>query len=81
MWGTASFNILTFDNIPTVYVFCMYYKTNSVFCPIQHSISGFNNRDEKCVLRSTKWIFKIKRITFRSQRINLMEIILLNVCK
>jgi hypothetical protein len=29
-----------------IYVFCIYLGTNSNFCPIQHKLIGFYNRDE-----------------------------------
>jgi len=39
-------------------VFCIYLSTNSDLCHLQHKLIGFYNRDEKCSLRSTNWIFK-----------------------
>jgi hypothetical protein len=33
-------------------------RTNSDFCPSQHKFFGFDNRDEKCLLRGTVWVFK-----------------------
>jgi hypothetical protein len=46
--------------LPTqlIYVFCIYLRTNSDLCPIQHKLIGFYTRDEKCLLRGTDWIFK-----------------------
>ena len=39
-----------------VCVFCIYLRINSDFCPIQQI--GFYNRDEKCLLSGTHWVFK-----------------------
>jgi len=27
-------------------------------CHLQHKLFGFYNRDEKCLLRGTDWVFK-----------------------
>ena len=40
----------------SVSVLCI--RTDRQFCPIQHSVIGFYNRDGKCLLRGTDWIFK-----------------------
>ena len=32
--------------------------TNSGLCHLQHKLIGFYNRDEKCLLRGTDWVFK-----------------------
>ena len=41
-----------------IYVFCIYLRTNSDLCHLQHWLIGFYNRDEKCLQRGTDWIFK-----------------------
>ena len=41
-----------------IYVFYIYLKTNTVLCNLQHKLIGFYNRDEKCLLRGTNWVFK-----------------------
>jgi hypothetical protein len=41
-----------------IYVFCIYLRTNSELCHLQHKLIGFYNRDEKCLHRGTKWVFK-----------------------
>ena len=55
-------NSLTFNNCTfcphCIYVFCIYLKTNSELCHLQHKLIGFYNRDEKCLLRGTNWVFK-----------------------
>ena len=40
------------------YVFCIYLRTNSDLCHLQHKLIGFYNRDEKCLLRGKNWVFK-----------------------
>jgi hypothetical protein len=45
-------------------VFCIYLRTNSGFCSIQHKLIGFSNRDEKCLLRGTNWVFKSSSLRF-----------------
>ena len=44
--------------LPTLYVFCIYLRTKSDLCHLQHKLIGFYNRDEKCLLRGTNWVFK-----------------------
>jgi len=39
-------------------VFCIYLRTNSDLCHLQHKLIGFSNRDEKCLQRGTNWFFK-----------------------
>jgi len=39
-------------------VFCIYLRTNSDLCHLQHKLIGFYNRDEKCLQRGTDWGFK-----------------------
>ena len=43
--------------LPTLYLFCIYLRTNSDSCHLQHELIGFYNRDEKCLLRGTNWVF------------------------
>ena len=53
------FNIQQLYVLPTdcVYVFCIYLRTDSDLCHLQHKLIGFYNRDEKCLLRGTNWVF------------------------
>jgi hypothetical protein len=48
---------LTFKNsTPCPYcinVFCIYLRTNSDLCHLQHKLIGFYNQDEKCLQRGT----------------------------
>jgi hypothetical protein len=41
-----------------IYVFCVYLRTNSDLCHLQHKLIGFCNWDEKCLQRGTDWGFK-----------------------
>ena len=53
---------LTFNNCTfcphCIYVFCIYLRTKSDLCHLQHKLIGFYNRDEKCLQRGTDWVFK-----------------------
>ena len=40
-----------------MYVFLIYLRTNSDLYHLQHKLIGFYNRDEKCLLRGTNWVF------------------------
>jgi len=40
-------------------MFCIYLRTNSDLCHLQHKLVGFYNGDEKCLLRGTDWVFKL----------------------
>ena len=54
--------VLTFNSCTLcphcIYVFCIYLRTNSDLCHLQHKLIGFYNRDEKCLLLGTYWVFK-----------------------
>ena len=39
-------------------MFCIYLRTNSDLCHLQHKLIGFYNRDEKCLQRGTDWVIK-----------------------
>jgi hypothetical protein len=39
-------------------VFCIYLRTNSDLCHLQHKLIGFDNRDEMCLQRGMDWVFK-----------------------
>ena len=64
-WCTTS---LTFNNCTLcphcIYVFCIYLRTNSDLCYLQHKLIGFYNRDEKCLQRGTDWVFKYSGLRF-----------------
>jgi len=59
MYSTTS---LIFNNCTLcphcTFGFRIYLRTNSAFCHLQHKLIGFNNRDEKCLLRGTDRGFK-----------------------
>ena len=44
--------------------FCIYLRTNSDLCHLQHKLIGFYNRDEKCLQRGTDWVFKRSSLRF-----------------
>jgi hypothetical protein len=54
------FNIQQLYILPThcIYVFCIYLRTNSDLCQLQHKLIGFYNWDEKYLLRVTNFVFK-----------------------
>ena len=52
------FNIQQLYSLTKLYVFCIYLRTNSDLCHLQHKLIGFYNRDEKCLQRGTDWGFK-----------------------
>ena len=53
------FNIQQLYALPhSIYMFCIYLRTNSDLCHLQHKLIGFYNRDEKCLQRGTDWVFK-----------------------
>ena len=41
-----------------IFEFCIYLRTNSDLYCLHHKLNGFDNRDEKCLLRGTNWVFK-----------------------
>ena len=43
---------------------CIYLRTNSDLCHLQHELIGFYNRDEKCLQRGTDWFFKQSGLRF-----------------
>jgi len=52
-----------------IYVFCIYLRTNSDLCHLQHKLIGFYNRDEKCLQRGTDWVFKLSGLRFVLKRL------------
>ena len=46
------------------YVFCIYLRTNSDLCHLHHKLTGFYNRDEKCLQRGTSWVFQKSSLSF-----------------
>ena len=61
-WSRDAPTSLTFNNWSScphcIYVFCIYLRTNSDLCHLQHKLISFYNRDEKCLQRGTDWGFK-----------------------
>jgi hypothetical protein len=54
------FNIQQLYVLPTLYLCVLYLSENKqrLVCHLQHKLIGFYNRDEKCLLRGTNWVFK-----------------------
>ena len=67
------FDIQQFYVLPTqcVYVLSIYLRTNSDLCHLQHKLIGFYNRDEKCLLRGTHWVFKSSSLRFVFKGLNI----------
>ena len=52
------FNIQQLYVLPTLYLCVLYlYENKQWLCHLQHKLIGFYNRDEKCLLRGTNWVF------------------------
>jgi len=45
-------------------VFCIYLRTNSDLCHLQHKLIGFYNREEKCLQRVTDRVLKYSSLRF-----------------
>jgi len=56
--GTGSLNNKCTLCLRGIYVFCIYLRTNSDLCHLQHKLIDFYNLDEKCLQRGTDWVFK-----------------------
>jgi len=53
------FNIEQLYALPALYLcVCIYLRTSSDLCHLQHKLISFYNTDEKCLQRGTDWIFK-----------------------
>ena len=53
------FNIQQLYVLPTLYLCVLYLSENKQdLCHLQRKLIGFYNRDEKCLLCSTNWVFK-----------------------
>ena len=56
---SQQFNIQQFYILPTLYLFFIFIWEQTATCAtLKHKLIGFCNRDEKCLLRGTNWIFK-----------------------
>jgi hypothetical protein len=44
--------------LPALYLRVLYLSENSDLCHLQQKLTGFYNRDEKCLQRGTDWVFK-----------------------
>jgi hypothetical protein len=61
MCCTSKFNIQELYALPKLYL-CVWYlsegEKKSDLCHLQHTLIGFYNQDEKCLVRGTYWVFK-----------------------
>ena len=53
-----------------IYVFCIYLRTYNDLCHLHNKLIGFYNRDEKCLLRGTNWVFKQSSLRFVFKELN-----------
>ena len=54
-------NIQQLYALSTVYLCVLYYlTTKSDLCHLHQKLVGFYNRDEKCLLRGTNWVFNLQ---------------------
>ena len=60
-----------------IYVFCVYLRTNSDLCHLQHKLIGFYNRGEKCLQRGTDWGFKYSGLRFVFKGLIIIVIIII----
>jgi len=69
---------LTYNNCTLyphcIYVFCIYLKTSSDLCHLQHKLIGFYNREEKCLLRGTNWVYKKTSLRFVFKVLNVRNV-------
>ena len=53
------FNIQQLYALPTLYLRVLYLSENKQrLVPLTAKLTGFYNRDEKCLQRGTDWVFK-----------------------
>ena len=75
--GPEGSRSLTFYNCTfcphCIYVFCIYLRTNSDLCHLEHKLIGFYNRDEKCLQRGTDWGFKYSGLCFVFKRLKVKQ--------
>jgi hypothetical protein len=56
---TNRFNIHEFYILPQCTCgVCINLRTKDALCHLHHKLVDFYNRDEKCLLRGTDWVFK-----------------------
>jgi hypothetical protein len=52
------FNIQQLYALSTLYLCILYLSENDDLGHLQHKLTAFYNRDEKCLQRGTDWVFK-----------------------
>ena len=55
----------------------MYFRKNIEVFPIQHLLTAFYNRGDKCLLRGTNWVFKENGLDFVLKWLTVAHIVLL----
>jgi len=50
---------------------------NLNLCHLHHKLTGFYNRDEKCLLRGTSWLFKYSSLRFVFKGLKILRPIIL----
>jgi len=50
--------------IDDIYKVCIYLRKKGEFCPIKYKLIGFYNRNVKCLLCGTDWVFKENSLRF-----------------
>jgi len=78
-WSRDAPTSLTFNNCKLcphcIYVYCIYLRTKSDLCHLQHKLIGFYNRDEKCLQRGTDWVFKQSLlVTWCTNQFNIQQL-------
>jgi len=64
-WSRDAPTGLTFNNCTLCpNCICVYLRTNSDLCHLQHKLIGFYNLDEKCLQRGMDWVFKYSGLPF-----------------
>jgi len=53
------FNNCTFHPTHSIYLFCIYLRTNSDLYNLYNKLINFYNREEKSLLRGTNWVFNL----------------------
>ena len=61
-------------------MFCICLRTNSDLCHLDHKLTGFYNRDEKCLLRGTNWVFKQSSLRFVFKRLRCLSVFVRQWC-
>jgi hypothetical protein len=64
MWCTSKFNIQQLYALATLYLCVFVFISEHSATCATYKLIGFYNRDEKCLLRGTDWVFKKSGLRF-----------------